>query len=105
MVDRRKGKQINFRLTGELAERFEDYCRERGITMTQFLENSIRQALGKPLTVPQDVLGISQRTPNAGVTTTAITAADVEGLKDLVRNIVRCELETVGLEAVGESVA
>ena len=64
--------------------------------MTQFLENSIRQALGKPLTVPQDVLGISQRTPNTGVASTAITAADVQGLEDLVREIIRGELATVG---------
>jgi len=96
MVDRRKGKQVNFRLTDELAECFEDYCRERGITMTQFLENSIRQALGQPLTIPQDVLGISQRIANVRTANTAITAADVQGLEDLVRDIIRCELATVG---------
>lgn len=61
MVDRRKGKQINFRLSDELAEQFEEYCRGRGITQTQFLENSIRQALGLPLTIPPDALGDNQR--------------------------------------------
>ena len=92
MTDRRKGKQVNFRLTDELAEHFEDYCKERGVTMTQFLENSIRQALGKPLTVPQDVLGISQNIANVQTTGTAISAADVQGLEAMVRDIVRGEL-------------
>lgn len=96
MTDRRKGKQVNFRLTDELAEHFEDYCKARGVTMTQFLENSIRQALGKPLTVPQDVLGVSHRIVDVGTTNTAITAADVQGLEDLVREIIRGELATVG---------
>jgi hypothetical protein len=105
MAERRKGKQLNFRLTDELAERFEDYCKERGITMTQFFENSIRQALGQPLTIPQNMLGISQNIANVKTIGTAITAADVQGLKDLVRDMIRCELETVGLEAVGESAA
>jgi hypothetical protein len=99
MVDRRKGKQVNFRLTDELAECFEDYCRERGITMTQFLENSIRQALGQPLTIPQDVLGISQRIADAKASGTVITAADVQGLEALVRDVVRGELAAV---SVGE---
>ncbi len=93
MAERRKGKQLNFRLTDELAERFEDYCKERGITMTQFLENSIRQALGQPLTIPIDALGGSQRIANVEATgTAAITAADVQGLEALVREIVRGEL-------------
>ena len=92
MTDRRKGKQVNFRLTDELAEHFEDYCKERGVTMTQFLENSIRQALGKPLTVPQDVLGISHNIANVQTTGTAISAADVQGLEAMVRDIVRGEL-------------
>ncbi len=96
MTDRRKGKQVNFRLTDQLAERFEVYCKERGITMTQFLENSIRQALGQPLTIPQDALGVSHRIVNVGTTNTAITAADVQGLEDLVRDIIRGELATVG---------
>jgi len=94
---RRKGKQVNFRLTDELAERFEQYCSTRDITMTQFLENSIRQALGQPLTIPQDALGISQRLANVEVSGTAITAADVQGLEALVKEIVRGELAmTVG---------
>jgi hypothetical protein len=105
MAERRKGKQVNFRLTDELAEHFEDYCKERGVTMTQFLENSIRHALGQPLTVPQDVLRISHSISNVKATSKAITAADVQGLKDLVRDIVRCELETARLDAVGEPVA
>ncbi len=92
MAERKKGKQLNFRLTDELAECFEDYCKERGITMTQFLENSIRQALGQPLTIPIDALGGSQRIANVEVTGTAITAADVQGLEALVRDIVRGEL-------------
>lgn len=89
---RRKGKQLNFRLSDELAERFEDYCKERGITMTQFLENSIRQALGEPLTIPSDALGVSQRIFTGDTTGTTITAADVQGLEALVRDIVRGEL-------------
>jgi hypothetical protein len=94
---RRKGKQLNFRLTDELAERFEAYCSTRGITMTQFLENSIRQALREPLTIPQDALGISQRIANVEATGTAITAADVQGLEELVKEIVRGQLAaTVG---------
>lgn len=109
MTDRRKGKQVNFRLTDELAEHFEDYCKERGVTMTQFLENSIRQALGHPLTIPQDVLGVSHRKANVETTGTAITVADVQGLKDFVTDMISCELaralETVGLETVGESAA
>lgn len=92
MTERRKGKQLNFRLTDELAEQFEDYCKERGITMTQFLENSIRQALGQPLTIPQDALGVSQRIASRLYTGTAITAADVQGLEALVKEIVRGEL-------------
>lgn len=97
MAERRKGKQLNFRLTDELAERFEDYCKERGITMTQFLENSIRQALGQPLTIPQDALGVGQRIANVETTGTAITAADVQGLEALVKEIIRGELAaTVG---------
>lgn len=95
---RKKGKQINFRLTDELAEQFEEYCQQRGITMTQFLENSIRQALGQPLTIPIDALGVSQRIANVEATGTAITAADVQGLEALVRDIVRGELAV----AVGE---
>ena len=89
---RRKGKQLNFRLSDELAERFEGYCRERGITLTQFLENSIRQALGEPLTIPPDALGVTQRIANVGAIGTAISAADVQGLEALVRDIVRGEL-------------
>jgi hypothetical protein len=89
---RRKGKQVNFRLSDELAERFEDYCRERGITMTQFLENSIRQALGDSLTIPPDALGVSQGIANVQATGTAISAASVQGLETLVRDIVRGEL-------------
>lgn len=97
MAERRKGKQINFRLTDELAESFDKYCGERGITMTQFLENSIRQALGQPLTIPQDALGGRQRIANVEATGTAITAADVQGLEDLVKQIIRGELAaTVG---------
>ncbi len=95
---RRKGKQLNFRLTDELAERFEAYCSTRGITMTQFLENSIRQALREPLTIPQDALGISQRIANVATTNTAITAADVQGLEALVKEIVRGELATTAGE-------
>ncbi len=91
MAERRKGKQLNFRLTDELAERFEEYCSYRGITMTQFLENSIRQALGEPLTIPQDALGVTQGIAT-DTTSTAITAADVRGLEALVREIVRGEL-------------
>jgi hypothetical protein len=64
--------------------------------LTQFLENSIRQALGQPLTIPIDALGVSQRIANVEATNTAITAADVQGLEDLVRNIVRGEQATVG---------
>lgn len=89
---RRKGRQINFRLPDELAERFEERCKERGITMTQFLENSIRQALGEPLTIPQDALGVTPRIANVEATGTAISAADVQGLEALVRDIVRGEL-------------
>ena len=74
MAECRKGKQLNFRLTDELAERFEDYCKVRGITMTQFFENSIRQALGQPLTIPQNLLGISQNIANVKTIGTAITA-------------------------------
>jgi hypothetical protein len=92
---RRKGKQVNFRLTDSLAERFEEYCSTRGITMTQFLENSIRQALGQPLTIPQDALGVSQRVANVEA---AITAADIQGLEALVRDIVRGELATTAGE-------
>ena len=94
MAERRKGKQLNFRLTDSLAQRFEEYCQQRGITMTQFLENSIRQALGQPLTIPQDALGGSQRIANVAATNTTITAADVQGLEDLVKEIVRGELAT-----------
>ena len=89
---RRKGKQVNFRLSDELAERFEDYCRERGITMTQFLENSIKQALGEPLTIPQDALGISQNIAKVKQSSPRITASNVQGLEALVRDIVRGEL-------------
>lgn len=89
---RRKGRQINFRLPDELGERFESHCKERGITMTQFLENSIRQALSMPLTIPSDALGVSQRIADIEATGTAITAADVQGLEVLVRDIVRGEL-------------
>ncbi len=89
---RRKGKQLNFRLSDELAERFEGYCRERGITLTQFLENSIRQALGEPLTIPPDALGVTQRIAKIEAASTTISAADVQGLEALVRDIVRGEL-------------
>lgn len=88
MAERKKGKQLNFRLTDELAERFEEYCSSRGITMTQFLENSIRQALGQPLTIPQEALGIATGLTNE----TTIAAVDVQGLEALVRDIVRGEL-------------
>ncbi|MBD1890482.1 hypothetical protein [Coleofasciculus sp. FACHB-SPT9] len=54
--NRRKSKQVNFRLPDALAERFEGHCKERGITMTQFLENSIRLALGEPLAIPVEIL-------------------------------------------------
>ena len=60
--------------------------------MTQFLENSIRQALGEPLTIPPDALGISQGIANVETTGTAISAADVQGLEAMVRDIVRGEL-------------
>jgi hypothetical protein len=66
--------------------------------MTQFLENSIRQALREPLTIPQDALGISQRIANVEATGTAITVADVQGLEELVRDIVRGELATTAGE-------
>lgn len=89
---RRKGRQINFRLPDELGERFEDYCRERGITMTQFLENSIRQALREPLTIPSDALGVSLGVAAVEPTSATITASDVQGLEAMVRDIVRGEL-------------
>lgn len=89
---RRKGRQINFRIPEQLAERFETHCQERGITMTQFLENSIRQALGEPLTIPADVLGVSKGVTPVQATDTAISAADVQGLEAVVREIVRTEL-------------
>jgi hypothetical protein len=87
---RRKGRQINFRIPDELAERFEEHCQRRHINMTQFLENSIRQALGEALTIPQDALGGSEATK-------AVKASDVEGLEEKVRDIVRDELaKTLG---------
>jgi hypothetical protein len=89
---RRKGKQLNFRLSDQLAEQFEEYCGNRGITMTQFLENSIRQALGRPLSIPPDALGLPQRIANVETTGTAISASEVQGLAELVREIVRSEL-------------
>jgi len=54
--NRRKSKQVNFRIPDALAERFEGHCKERGITMTQFLENSIRLALGEHLAIPVEIL-------------------------------------------------
>jgi hypothetical protein len=60
--------------------------------MTQFLENSIRQALGEPLTIPSDALGVSQGIANVQAIGMAISAADVQGLEALVRDIVRGEL-------------
>jgi len=92
MAERRKGKQLNFRLSGSLAERFEEYCKARGITMTQFLENSIKQALGEPLTIPQDALGISQNIAKVKPNNHRVTASNVQGLEALVRDIVRGEL-------------
>lgn len=66
MAERRqRGTQINFRISDELRERFETRCNSLGITMTQFLENSIRQALGEPLTIPQSALGSSTMPSNA----------------------------------------
>lgn len=59
---RKKTRQINFRLPPELAERFESHCESSGIAMTQFFENAVRQALGEPLTIPPEILGVdSQR--------------------------------------------
>jgi hypothetical protein len=92
MAERRKGKQLNFRLSGSLAERFEEHCKARGITMTQFLENSIRQALGEPLTIPQDALGISHSIAKVKPGSHRVTASNVQGLEALVRDIVRGEL-------------
>jgi hypothetical protein len=89
---RRKGKQLNFRLSDQLAEQFEEYCGNRGITMTQFLENSIRQALGQPLSIPSDALGLPQRIANVETIGTTISASEVQGLTELVREIVRSEL-------------
>ena len=55
---RRKTRQINFRLPPELAERFEAHCESNDIAMTQFFENAVRRALGEPLTIPQEFLGL-----------------------------------------------
>jgi hypothetical protein len=57
-AERKKSKQVNFRLPDDLAEQFDSYCKARGLSLTQFLENSIRQALGQPLTIPSDALGV-----------------------------------------------
>jgi hypothetical protein len=98
MAERRKGKQINFRLTDELGESFESYCQQRGITMTQFLENSIRQALGQPLTIPPDALGISHRIANVEATSTP----DVDSKIDEAIAPIRAELEEIKLRLGSE---
>lgn len=54
---RQKTVQFSFRVPPEIAEKFEGYCERRGITKTQFFENAIRQALGEPLTIPQEAMG------------------------------------------------
>ncbi len=64
---RKKTRQINFRLPPELAERFEAHCENSEIPMTQFFENAVRRALGEPLTIPPEILGLdSQRLATGG---------------------------------------
>lgn len=102
-VQRKKGKQINFRLADGLGDRFEDYCRRRSISQTQFLENSIRLVLGERLTIPHDALApgdsFASTSPDkfkinslASTADIKITAADVQGLERLVKDIIRGEM-------------
>lgn len=96
-ITRKKTKQINFRLAEELGDRFEDYCRGRGISMTQFLENSIRQVLGEKLTIPYDALGASTNKLKVSPLASSkikVSASDVDGLEKVVQAIVRAELES-----------
>jgi hypothetical protein len=58
---RKKTRQINFRLPPELAERFEAHCESSNIAMTQFFENAVRRALGEPLTIPSEILGVDSQ--------------------------------------------
>jgi hypothetical protein len=71
-------------------DRFDTYCTERGISATQFFENAIRYALGEPLTIPSDALGISE--DKTDVEPESIAPDDIQGLEDVVREIVRDEL-------------
>jgi len=72
---RRKSKQFNFRLDEALAGRFEEYCNGRGLTLTQFFENSIRLAIGEPLTIPQEALGY---TPSSSIAVASQNIAPVD---------------------------
>ena len=54
---RQKTVQYNFRISPELAEKFERHCDLVGISKTLFFENCIRQVLGEPLTLPEDAIG------------------------------------------------
>ena len=56
---RKKTSQFNFRLPPELSERFGDYCEKKGLSKQQFFENAVRQALGEPIAVPLDALGVA----------------------------------------------
>lgn len=84
---RQKTRQFNFRLSPEIAGDFEDYCNERGITFTSFIDSAIRKALGKPVPLPAEFLGQSS-TPSVPV-----AEASSQKLETLEERLARVEAE------------
>ena len=71
---RKKTRQLNFRLPPELAERFEVHCNRNDIPMQQFFENAVRKALGEPLTIPPETLGVDSHYSQTELATKGIEA-------------------------------